>query len=40
MSMGVLADITDGFILPLFMMTAVSIVLMALLARLRYLSRN
>lgn len=37
MSMGVLADVTNGFSLPLFMMTGVSITLMLLLARLRYL---
>jgi cyanate permease len=40
MSIGVLADLTQGFVVPLFMMTGVSIVLMLLLARLRYLSKG
>ena len=40
MSIGVLADITEGFRVPLFMMTGVSVVLMALLARLRYLTNR
>lgn len=40
MSMGVLADLTQGFVIPLFMMTGVSVVLMILLARLRLLSRS
>ena len=40
MSMGVLADITDGFVIPLFMMTGVSMVLMLLLARLRIQMKN
>ena len=37
---GVLADVTEGFAVPLFMMTGVSVVLMLLLARLRYLMRE
>ena len=40
MSIGVLADVTEGFAVPLFMMTGVSVVLMLLLARLRYLMRG
>jgi len=39
MSIGVLADVTKGFAVPLFVMTGVSVVLMLLLARLRYLMR-
>jgi len=40
MSMGVLADATHGFVVPLFMMTGVSAVLMLLLARLRHLTAS
>jgi CP family cyanate transporter-like MFS transporter len=40
MIIGVLADVTEGFAVPLFMMTGVSVVLMLLLARLRYLMRG
>jgi len=40
MSVGVLADVTEGFAVPLFMMTGVSLVLMLLLARLHYLMRG
>ena len=40
MSIGVLADVTEGFAVPLFMMTGVSVVLILLLARLRYLMRG
>jgi hypothetical protein len=40
MSMGVLAEAAGGFDAPLMMMTAVSVILMILLARLRFLVRR
>jgi cyanate permease len=40
MSMGVLAEAAGGFDAPLMMMTAVSVILMILLARLRFLIRR